>query len=121
LWFRIELYMQRFLLVLCLLATGCGAKSAAEQSASAQRVYWDSESGTSVVADATDESPAVNPATGRRTLMPALYCPECSDWRPAPPLDEVQRNPKARMCGKCGWPLETDGPPPDSKAAVTPK
>lgn len=112
--------MQRCLFAVLLLAAGCGADSAAEQPGTSQRMYWDSETRQPVVAEMTSESPAVNPATGRRTLMPALYCAKCSEWRAAPPLAELQRNPQARLCGKCKGPLTADGPLPAS-AATSPK
>jgi hypothetical protein len=113
--------MQRFMIVAILLAAGCGAESAAEQAAQAKRVYWDTETKQPVAANMTAESPAVNPTTGRRTLMPALYCPKCGDWRAAPPLAEIQRNPKSRMCVKCGGPLVADGPIPDATTASAEK
>lgn len=113
--------MQRFMMVAVLLAAGCGVESAAEQAAQAQRVYWDSETKQPVAAELSAESPAVNPATGRRTLMPALYCPKCKDWRAAPPLAELQRNPQARQCAKCKGPLVADGPVPEATTASVEK
>lgn len=110
--------MQRFLILAVLLAAGCGAESAAEPAAPSQRVYWDSETKHPVVADMTAESPAVHPATGRRTLMPALYCGKCSEWRAAAPLAELQRNPRSRQCTNCTGPLVADGPLPAAGASA---
>src|SRR5262245_33403847 len=110
--FRVEDIMQRLVLALCVLAAGCGGASEAKTAAQAQRVYFDSETKQPVAADMSPETPAVNPKTGKRTLMPALYCAQCQAWRAAPPLRELQRNPKARMCPKCNGPLVADGPLP---------
>jgi hypothetical protein len=32
-------------------------------------------------------TPAVNPKTGRATLVQALYCPRCRKWGPGPPAE----------------------------------
>lgn len=105
--------MPRLLIALLLLTAGCGGESAAKTPT--QRVYFDSESKRAVAADMSPETPAVNPQTGRRTLLPALYCAKCQEWRAAPPLQELQRNPKARLCPKCKGPLVADGPPPTAE------
>ena len=93
---------------------GCGRESVADAVA-AQQVYFDLESKRAVAAEAMLETPAVNPVTGRRTLMPALYCAQCRAWRAAPPLEEVQRNPEARRCPKCGGATSAEGPLPDEE------
>ena len=31
------------------------------------------------------QTPAVNPVSGKRTLMVAFYCQECKAWLPGPP------------------------------------
>lgn len=110
--------MQRLMFVWLLLAAGCSAQSAAEQAGQSQRVYWDSESNGPVAAALNAETPAVHPATGRRTLRPALYCGQCRDWRAAAPLSELQRNPKSRLCTRCKGPLIADGPLPDASSAT---
>jgi hypothetical protein len=110
--FRLEAIMQRLIIPLLLLAAGCGGESEAKSAAQAQRVYFDSETKQAVAADMSPDIPALNPKTGRRTLMPALYCATCQQWHAAPPLAELQRNPKARMCPKCKGPLTADGPLP---------
>jgi hypothetical protein len=92
-------------------AGGCGTESAADAVVK-QQVYVDRETGTAVAAEAGLATPAVNPATARRTLMPALYCGQCQAWRAAPPLEELQRNPQARRCLKCKGPLSAEGPRP---------
>lgn len=42
--------------------------------------------------------PAINPATGRATLIPALYCHECRKWRAAPPEAMRERMPTGPLC-----------------------
>lgn len=98
-------------LLLCC-ASGCGRDWVADPAVK-QQVYFDQETGSAVVADAGVQTPAVHPATGRRTLSPALYCNQCRVWRAAPPLEEAQRNPRARQCSECGGGLSAEGPAPD--------
>lgn len=43
-------------------------------------------------------TPAINPATGRATLVQALYCPECQKWHPAPPAEFAERMPRGPVC-----------------------
>lgn len=107
--------MQRLNVTLLLLAAamgGCGGNSAATSEAPAQQVYFDSATKQPIAAKASMDTPAVHPTTGRRTLMPALYCTQCKTWRAAPPLQELQRNPEARKCPKCKGALTADGPLP---------
>ena len=100
--------------MIAVLIAGCG-KQPADSSKSATRVYVDVETKSPVVAPRTSDLPAVNPKTGRRTLMPGLFCARCRRWHPAPPLEEMQRNPAARKCPKCGRALSSDGPAPKAK------
>ena len=90
---------------------GCGGGDDAPEAASAPTVYYCTETKTVVVA-ARQQTPAVNPQTGRRTLVPALYCPTCRQWQPAPPPEVLQRNPGAGLCRKHKTPLIADGPLP---------
>ena len=90
---------------------GCGGGEG-ESSGHVATVYVDRETLQTVELTETAEAPAVNPATGRRTLMPGLYCPQCKTWHPSPPLEVLQRDPAARQCPKCKGPLTTDGPHP---------
>ena len=113
--------MDRFVMASILFAAGCAAQSAVEPVGESLRVYWDSESKQPVAAALTAASPAPHPQTGRRTLMPALFCRKCNVWRAAPPLAELQRNPKARRCTQCTGPLVADGPLPElTDASPTP-
>lgn len=104
-------------LLACLLAfftTGCSDAPTVESNATTRMVYVDIETKRAVVGDARDDVPAVNAATGRRTLMPGLYCPQCRAWRPTPPLDVAQRTPAALRCPQCGTQMTADGPWPIS-------
>lgn len=92
---------------------GCG-RHETDPSGSAPIVYVDRETQQVVVLAGAVETPAVNPQTGRRTLTPGLYCPQCQAWHPTPPQDVLQRNPAARRCAQCQSPLTADGPPPSS-------
>ncbi|REK25395.1 MAG: hypothetical protein DWQ41_12205 [Planctomycetota bacterium] len=88
---------------------GCaGGRDAAEQAN--QIVYIDGETQSTIVADVTDDLPAVHPQTGRRTLMPGLYCNSCDTWHSSPPIEVLQRNPAARQCPACRSPLTNTGP-----------
>lgn len=75
-------------------------------------VYVDLETRQPVVMSGAVDAPAINPATGRRTLMPGLHCPQCQDWHATPPLEALQRNPAARRCPKCQSVLTASGPMP---------
>jgi hypothetical protein len=93
-------------------AAGCQSKPAAETTPPAQSVYVDTRTGQVVRAEHSAALPAVNPGTGKRTLMPGLYCAECRKWYPAPPLEVRQRTPNAGQCPRHGTALTADGPLP---------
>lgn len=52
-------------------------------------------------------TPAVNPASGRRTLMIAFYCRECKTWLPGPPL-RPDRPPVWPRCPVHDIPLDRE-------------
>ena len=56
--------------------------------------------------------PALNPATGTKTLVPAGYCDKCQRWDPLPALEVLQRNPALLRCPKTKTELRFDGPIP---------
>ncbi len=91
---------------------GCAEETASQSAAAQQVVYFDVKSKTAIAAPRSSDVPAVNPKTGKRTLMPALYCAKCQRWHAAPPLEIRQRNPAAGKCPKCQQPLIADGPLP---------
>lgn len=63
-------------------------------------------------------APAVNPKTGRRTLVRGLYCSGCGRWFPAPPARHQTGNPKPVFCRIHKVPMIYDGPPPRDATAV---
>lgn len=91
---------------------GCGRSAEDATDEVSQAVYVDTETMQAMVCDIVDEPPALNPKTGQRTLMPALYCPACRSWHPVPPPDQINRMPGATTCRKTGAALTADGPWP---------
>lgn len=92
---------------------GCGRSAEVATEEAPQAVYVDTKTMQAMVCDIVDEPPAVNPKTGQRTLMPALYCPSCRSWHPVPPPDQINRVPGATRCRKTGAALTADGPWPE--------
>ena len=80
-------------------------------------VFVDTKTMAPVVRSVADSLPAANPATGKRTLMPGLYCSTCQKWYPVPPPDEINRRPNAALCPETQEPLISDGPWPEESAA----
>ncbi len=54
--------------------------------------------------------PALNPKTGRKTLVQALYCSQCRAWYPAPPPEMAQQSPRGPACPKDGSSLTVEEP-----------
>jgi hypothetical protein len=103
----------RLLLVIAtLFASSCSA-AVPEARVPAEMVFFDVETKQPVVQPVSAETPAVNAATGRRTLLPGLYCRQCREWRPAPPLEVAQRMPAALRCPQCQAAMTADGPVPE--------
>jgi hypothetical protein len=92
---------------------GCGGSAEVATDEVSQAVYVDTKTMQAVVCDIVDEPPALNPKTGQRTLMPALFCPTCQAWHPVPPADQINRVPGATTCRKTGAALTTEGPWPE--------
>jgi hypothetical protein len=94
---------------------GCGAS--VDNEAVARAVYIDLATKRVVVADATKEYPAVHPVTGDPTLMPAMHCPKCGQWRQVPLPAQVNQMNQALQCFKCKTELSPNGPfPPEALA-----
>lgn len=95
-------------LLTSLAVAGCsGANGDAKDGAT--MVFVCTETGKVITAP-PGETPALNPDTGRKTLMPGLYCAQCRKWYPSAPLEVAQRNPASRLCPKHRTPMETKGP-----------
>jgi hypothetical protein len=99
------------ILVVSVIGLGC-SESNSHDSQERRAVYFCRETKKPVVA-AVQPTPAVNPATGRRTLVRALYCPQCKAWRAVPPDAAANGNPLATKCPKHRCPLTADGPLPE--------
>lgn len=101
-------------LLLCVVGAlwGCGGDVERQPPAV---VFVDRETGRTFSGPARP-TPAVDPATGRATLMPGLFCPQCGRWYAAPPWEQLQRMPGGFRCPRHGAPLEPFGPvPPDAQ------
>lgn len=93
-------------------AVGCGS-STSDGNAAGRMVLVDRETMAPFVMEASESLPAANPETGKRTLMPGLYCPQCQRWYPVPLPDQINRQPDATLCPKTRTQLIPDGPLPE--------
>lgn len=101
------------LLVGCSLGVmGCGTSEDAASEEPPKMVFVDVKTGETRVLPATAEVPIVNPDTGRRTMMPAMYCETCAKWYPVPPAEQLNRARGAGTCPKHKTPLKAEGPMP---------
>ncbi|MGE3313619.1 MAG: hypothetical protein AB7O26_00800 [Planctomycetaceae bacterium] len=73
--------------------------------------YVCSETGA-VIATTAQQEPALNPATGRRTLLRGVYCPQCEKWYRAPSPEHSGGNPRPLVCGVHQVPMTYEGPSP---------
>ena len=55
-------------------------------------------------------TPAIDPRTGKRSLVQGLYCAKCSRWYPAPPPEMAEHSPRGPVCPKDGTGMSVDGP-----------
>ena len=103
-------------LVGAVVLVGCGGEEEVVVDEHAGKmVYVDTASRKkeAIVMEVADAFPAEHPRTGKRTLMPAMYCPKCGKWHPVPPPDQINRTPKATVCPKTGAAMTFDGPWPE--------
>jgi uncharacterized protein YbaR (Trm112 family) len=106
------------LVSMCFVFPGCGSETD-RNNTDGKMVFVDTETMTAVVAGISDAVPAVHPGTGKRTLMPGLYCPHCKKWYPAPAPEQINRQPGAALCPRTKTPLVVDGPWPQEQRPVT--
>lgn len=92
---------------------GCGKPAPANDSR--QIVYICSETEELIVGP-PQSVPAVNPITGRRTLLRGGYCAECRRWYALPSSEHAAGNPKPMYCRKHNVLMSLEGPieQPDS-------
>ena len=96
----------------CVASLGCGTSEDATSDEPQTMVFVDVKTGEAKALPATAEVPVVNPDTGRRTMMPAMYCETCAKWYPVPPAEQLNRAKGAGMCPKHKTPLKAEGPMP---------
>lgn len=96
--------------VLLLAAVSC---QDAPESESAQVVYLCRETKQLVVGP-PQPTPAVNPRTGRPTLVRSLYCAKCRRWRAVPPPDVHPGNPMTWPCPVHRQTMSPEGPLPEA-------
>lgn len=115
---RIHIAAWGFLLVaVTAVFAGCGKpEPPGPNGRVGKMVYVDTATREAIVMPVADAFPAPHPRTGKRTMMPAMYCPKCSRWHPVPPPDQINRTPKATTCPKTGKPLTMDGPWPEEES-----
>lgn len=104
------------LILVSMSVAGCGGSPSGDPHAG-QMVYVDVATMKPLVHETATSFPAVHPVTGKPTLRPALYCPKCQQWYPAPSVEQVNRVPGAGQCPKDKTPLVTDGPWPETPVA----
>jgi len=85
------------------------ASRGAAPAAGATMVYVCSETGE-VVSAPSQPLPALNPRTGRNTLLRGVYCPQCGRWYAAPPPDHFAGNPRELTCRIHNVPMTAEGP-----------
>lgn len=77
-----------------------------------EMVYVDIATQTPLTLPVQSSIPAKHPKTGKKTLVPGLYCPECGCWYAAPPVEVLQRSASAFHCPQGGHPMSPNGPRP---------
>ncbi len=101
-----------YLLILGMLLTatlsGCDDNIAADDQQT--KVAYYCKETKKIIVTTKQETPAINPETGRRTLFPTMYCEQCKAWRPIPSVEQAQKNAGARKCPKCKKMMLVEGP-----------
>ncbi len=110
-----KLTIQSLFTLLITAVAGCGPAEP-DTTTSDTAVFVDTVTQTAMVLPVTATVPAINPETGKRTLMPGLFCPDCQKWYPVPAPDQINRQPDAARCPKTQTPLIADGPWPGKEA-----
>lgn len=97
--------------VAAMLMSGCHQQQQSVANPN-EMVYVDIATQTPMTLPVQASIPAAHPKTGKKTLVPGLYCPECGVWYPAPPVEVLQRTASAFHCPKGGHPMSPNGPRP---------
>lgn len=98
------------LLVAVLSIAGCGGGKPSSAAATEKQVVYLCSETKQIVRAPLQPTPAVNPATGRKTLVRALYCEKCRSWHPIPPAIEQGGNPLRYQCPKHKIDMSPEGP-----------
>ena len=96
------------LLLMAASLSGCGGETPA--AGETENVVYLCRETKKIVRAPLQPTPAVNPATGRKTLVRALYCTKCKKWHAVPPAMEQSGNPMRYQCPKHKIDLSADGP-----------
>lgn len=99
-------------------AAGCGGRP--PDVLRPQGVYFDTATKRVVLAPLAVDFPAVHPATGKATLMPAMHCGKCDAWHPVPTPDQIVMQGSPLVCPKCKGGLRPDGPFPADPIPAAP-
>lgn len=97
----------------CVVIGGCSQPQTPTAPAT-EMVYIDTATQKVLMLPVQTAIPATHPETGKKTLVPGLYCPECGKWYPAPPTEVLQRSASAYRCPKGGHPMSPNGPRPST-------
>ena len=89
-------------------AASCG-KVSGDESDAAHVVYLCRET-QEIITAPPQPTPAMNPKTGRATLVRGLYCDKCRKWRPVPPPDVHAGNPLSWPCPVHKRTMSPEGP-----------
>lgn len=88
-------------------------QSAAQRGAQGiQAVYICRETGELFVGHG-ESAPQIHPESGRATLWPAVYCPQCEIWSPSPPTERLYGHAELLDCPKCRTTRSFDGVIPE--------
>lgn len=93
------------------LMVGCSQQQTTLAEVS-DRVYFDIAMQQPMTLPVQMEIPAKHPQTGKKTIVPALYCPQCGRWYASPPAEVLQRSAAAYRCPKGGHPMSPNGTRP---------
>ena len=87
-------------------------RDTADEVSHSRAVYICRETGDLFVGRG-ETAPQIHPESGRATLWPALYCPQCEAWTASPPTERLSGHAELLDCPKCRTTRSFDGVIPD--------
>jgi|GEM_PF-1843938 len=99
------------LLMVLIIAVGCGSTVSQD---TVERSYLHPKSKTHYLFVGKSEEILNHSKIREEKLSMGAYCSTCQKWHALPPMEVVQRQPKARLCPKTKTPLSFEGPVPES-------